>query len=64
MSMKRHMVLCLFRFKKKRDIEIIIILNNIFSELLEPHDGWEQKFWFTERETEVRIMVKEMNQNL
>jgi hypothetical protein len=43
MSMKRHMVLCLSRFKKK-GIEIIIILNNIFFELLEPHDGWEQKF--------------------
>jgi hypothetical protein len=44
MSMKRHMVLCLFRFFKKKGIEIIIILNNIFFELLEPHDGWEQKF--------------------
>jgi hypothetical protein len=39
-------------------------MNNIYFELLEPHDGWEQKFWFMECETEVTIMVKEMDQNL
>ncbi len=53
-----------FQILKKKGIEIIIILNIFFFELLEPHDGWKQKFCFTECETDVRIMVKEMYQNL